>query len=261
VYLNALWDGPQKRSRSSDWAGRVSELFKTESRYDGTAHNPGGWDEISLAQPQKHRPTLTKTRLLIPALISSILMSYVPASSGSEGILLGLASLPPGQVPPLPQPGILAQPRSTNQVGLPLQLTEGVIPPDNRLTPEKIQLGEQLFFDGRPASIGIKGRVGQPSAPTVLNALYNKFQFWDSRATNLEDQAALPIVNPLAMGQPTLNAAVTNLARVEEYRQAFLTAFGRPFNGSDCMTPYDKTSSRKRGFASCWSKGEACATA
>jgi cytochrome c peroxidase len=77
-----------------------------------------------------------------------------------------------------------------------------------------------------------------------LNALYNKTQFWDGRATNLEDQAALPIVNPLEMGQPTLDAAVTNLAGIEEYRRAFLNAFGRPVNSLDllrALAAYERT--------------------
>jgi cytochrome c peroxidase len=34
-------------------------------------------------------------------------------------------------------------------VGLPAELTRRAIPPDNRQTPEKIALGEKLFFDGR----------------------------------------------------------------------------------------------------------------
>jgi cytochrome c peroxidase len=55
-------------------------------------------------------------------------------------------------------------------------------------------------------SIGVKGRVGQRNAPTILNALYNKAQFWDGRANSLEEQADLPIVNPSEMGQPSVDA-------------------------------------------------------
>ena len=59
----------------------------------------------------------------------------------------------------------------------------------------------RAFTDGRPVSIGIHGRAGQRNAPTVLNALYNKAQFWDGRVNTLEEQAALPIINPFEMGQ------------------------------------------------------------
>jgi cytochrome c peroxidase len=163
-----------------------------------------------------------------------------------------------GKAPPLPSAGPLANPRSLHQVGLPADLTQKAIPPDNPQTPEKIALGQKLFFDGRlsadgsvacatchdparaftdgrPVSIGIHGRAGQRNAPTVLNALYNKAQFWDGRVNTLEEQAALPIVNPVEMGQPTLDAAVAAIADVEEYTQAFPKAFGRPVNGPDVL--------------------------
>src|SRR5208282_637909 len=39
--------------------------------------------------------------------------------------------------------------RSLDQVGLPAELTRRAIPPHNPQTPEKIALGEKLFFDGR----------------------------------------------------------------------------------------------------------------
>src|SRR2546430_302337 len=131
---------------------------------------------------------------------------------------------------PIPKPGPLAHPKSIPQVGVPAAATRAAIPPDNPQTPEKIALGQKLFFDGRrsadgpvacstchdparaftdgrPPSVGIKGRIGQRNAPTILNALYNKTQFWDGRAKTLEAQAALPIVNPAGMGQPNLDAA------------------------------------------------------
>jgi len=172
-----------------------------------------------------------------------------------------------GKAPPIPQVGPLAKPRSLEQVGVPTELTRTVIPPDNPQTPEKIALGQKLFFDGRlsadgsvacatchdparaftdgrPASIGIHGRVGQRNAPTILNALYNKTQFWDGRAKTLEDQAASPIINSVEMGQPTLDAAVATLAGIEEYQQDFQRVFGRPVNGPDLLrglASYERT--------------------
>ena len=177
------------------------------------------------------------------------------------------ASAPGARLPPIPRPGPLAQPRSTRQVGLPNDETLAAIPPDNPQTPEKIALGQKLFFDGRlsvdgtvacatchdpqraftdgrPTSIGVQGRSGQRNAPTVLNALYNKTQFWDGRATTLEDQAALPIANPVEMGQPDLEAAAASLAALPEYQQAFQRVFGRPPNGQDlvaALASYERT--------------------
>ena len=178
--------------------------------------------------------------------------------AASDTLGKGNAPLPPGQPPPLPKAGPLASPRSLHQVGLPVESTRRAIPRDNPQTSEKIALGEKLFFDGRlsldgtvacatchdparaftdgrPASIGIRGRVGQRNAPTILNTIYNTTQFWDGRVKTLEEQAALPIVNPFEMGQPTLDAAVVNIAKNREYQQAFQKVFGRPVNGPDLL--------------------------
>ncbi len=171
------------------------------------------------------------------------------------------------KAPPIPQAGPLAQPRPLRQVGVPEAATRAAIPANNPQTPEKIALGEKLFFDGRlsadgtvacstchdparaftdgrPASIGIKGRVGQRNAPTILNALYNKAQFWDGRVKTLEEQAALPIVNSVEMGQPSLDAAVARIAAVGEYQQAFKRVFGHAPNGPDLLraiASYERT--------------------
>ena len=146
-------------------------------------------------------------------------------------------------------------------------MTRTAIPPDNPQTPEKISLGQRLFFDRRlsvdgtvscrtchdpafaftdrkPTSVGIKGRVGQRNAPTVLNALYNKTQFWDGRVNTLEEQAALPIVNSVEMAQPNPDAAVAQIATVAEYQHAFQQVFHRPPNGPDLLraiASYERT--------------------
>jgi cytochrome c peroxidase len=171
------------------------------------------------------------------------------------------------KLPPLAEADPLAQPKSLQQVGAPVEMTRAAIPPDNPQTPEKISLGQRLFFDRRlsvdgtvscstchdparaftdrkPASVGIQDRVGQRNSPTILNALYNKTQFWDGRVNTLEEQAALPIVNSVEMGHPSLDAAVAQIATVEEYQQAFQRVFGRPPNGPDLLraiASYERT--------------------
>ncbi|HMC90690.1 MAG TPA: cytochrome c peroxidase [Gemmataceae bacterium] len=187
--------------------------------------------------------------------------------STEETALAGTTGQPAGKAPPLPKTGPLANPRSLQQVGLPVELTRAVTPPDNPQTPEKIALGQKLFFDGRlsadgsvacatchdparaftdgrPASVGIRGRTGQRNAPTVLNALYNKTQFWDGRAKTLEEQATFPIFNPVEMGQPSLEAAVATIAGIQEYKQTFAKVFGRPVNSTDlvrAIASYERT--------------------
>lgn len=173
----------------------------------------------------------------------------------------------PLAVPPIPRAGPLAAPRTEKQTGFPREQTLAAIPADNPQTAAKIALGQKLFFDGRlsvdgtvacaschdPAraftdgrvtSIGVFGRVGQRNSPTVMNALYNKFQFWDGRVRTLEEQAALPIVNPSEMGQPTLEAAVAAIQAIPEYREAFPRIFGRAATSADlvrALAAYERT--------------------
>ena len=190
-----------------------------------------------------------------------------PATAVSEDIGVGPPpALAPGQAPPLPQAGPLAEPRSSGQVGLPKVLTEYVISPTT-LRPASVALGQKLFFeprlsgdgtvacatchdpdraftDGRPVSVGIHGRVGQRNAPTILNALYNKHQFWDGRVTTLEQQAALPITNSFEMGSDSIGDAVSRIASDKDYQTQFVQAFGRGVNGQDMLSAiaaYERT--------------------
>src|SRR2546428_1602220 len=128
------------------------------------------------------------------------------------------------KVPPTPKAGRLPHPKPIHQVGVPAAATRAAIPPDNPQTPEKIALGQKLFFEGRlsadgtvacstchdparaftdrrPTSVGIKGRIGQRNAPTILNALYNKTQFWDGRVKTIEEQGGLPTGKPVEICQ------------------------------------------------------------
>jgi cytochrome c peroxidase len=205
--------------------------------------------------------------------LNRLLKDCRPSSSAGIALaLLGglcLVSVAVGQTTPLPIPsaGALAQPRSLHQVGVPMTATEAAIPADNPPTPEKIALGQRLFFDarlsvggtvacstchdpalaftdGRATSLGVGGRVGQRNAPTILNTIYNQTQFWDGRVKTLEEQASLPIVSGVEMGQPSVDAAVARIADVPEYQTAFSTVFGRSPNASDLLraiASYERT--------------------
>lgn len=130
---------------------------------------------------------------------------------------------------------------------VPLGLKPLVIPPDNPLTPEKIELGKQLFFDkrlsrddtiscaschdpqkgwsnGEAFATGVRGQVGGRSAPSIVNAAYSDLQFWDGRALALEGQALGPIQNPIEMDM-SLDEVVAKLNKIEGYRTAFRQVF------------------------------------
>ena len=121
------------------------------------------------------------------------------------------------------------------------------IPADNPQTDAKINLGKQLYFDGRLSAdgkiscatchdpktgwaghdatdTGINGRVGGRNSGTVVNSGYMKYQFWDGRAGSLEEQALGPIANPVEMGE-TLENVVRKLNAVPGYRKQFEEVF------------------------------------
>jgi cytochrome c peroxidase len=176
--------------------------------------------------------------------------------SGNSETIVQANSQATAKVPPIPPDGPMALPKSLDQLGLPLDAMRAAVPVEDPQTPAKVALGEKLFFDGRlsvdgtvacstchdparaftdgrEASIGVKGHSGQRNAPTILNALFNVAQFWDGRAKTLEQQAGLPIINPIEMGQPSLEAAVAKIAAIAEYAKEFQRVFGRPLNPAD----------------------------
>lgn len=133
----------------------------------------------------------------------------------------------------------------------PLGLPPVPLPEDNPQTPEKITLGETLFKDTRfsstgevscetchlvdnaftdgPLSVseGIEGLTGTRNAPTVVNSVYMKTQFWDGRSPSLEDQALHPFVNPVEMGLKD-HQPILDLVRSDpEYLKAFQNVFGK----------------------------------
>ena len=121
----------------------------------------------------------------------------------------------------------------------------------NLSTPAKVELGKMLYFDPRlpashaiscnschniglggadaePTSIGHRWQHGGRNAPTVFNSVFNKAQFWDGRAKDLEQQAGGPILNPIEMASPEPHVA-EQLKGTPGYREAFEKAFpGEP---------------------------------
>lgn len=119
---------------------------------------------------------------------------------------------------------------------------------ENPLTRAKIELGRQLYFDGRLSAdgtiscaschhpdqgytahtrfgVGINGQEGGRNSPVSYNRILSGAQFWDGRAASLEEQAKGPIANPIEMGN-THEAAVKTVAGIEGYRLQFDAVFG-----------------------------------
>ena len=84
--------------------------------------------------------------------------------------------------------------------------------------------------DGRRVSFGHKGQEGSRNAPTVYNAAAQIAQFWDGRATNVEEQAKGPILTPAEMGMPDTAAVLQHLETSPKYRGVFAAAFAGQSN-------------------------------
>lgn len=137
---------------------------------------------------------------------------------------------------------------------IPLGLVPIHWPKHNGYTPAKAELGWLLFFDNRlssdgsvscaschapehaftdaaPFSTGIGKKKGGRSAPSVINRVYGAAQFWDGRASSLEDQAKGPIANSLEMTHEKIavkahETTVQRLRQIKDYRKRFKDVFG-----------------------------------
>lgn len=122
-------------------------------------------------------------------------------------------------------------------------------PEDNPTTAEKVELGRLLYFDprfsstgtvscnschnlmlggedNRAVSMGVHGKTGGRSSPTVWNAAFASSQFWDGRAASLEEQAKGPVTNPVEMGMSELEQAMDRVRAIPGYKPYFVKAFG-----------------------------------
>ncbi|MEK4032665.1 cytochrome c peroxidase [Methylocystis sp. IM3] len=144
--------------------------------------------------------------------------------------------------------------------------------PDNPATPEKLALGKMLYFeprlsesrsfacatchnlsmggvDGGALSSGAAQLAGR-EVQTVLNAVFNKSQYWDGRASDLQDQVVNSVMaNPKAMlktrgGPMAINPVELSATKQREIDQlktipGYRDAFQKAFPGSPDPLVYD----------------------
>jgi cytochrome c peroxidase len=121
--------------------------------------------------------------------------------------------------------------------------------PENPTSVAKVELGQALYFDNRlskdqtqscntchdlqnygidskPVSDGDDGKSkGTRNSPTTLNAAFHVSQFWDGRAKDVEEQAGMPVTNPVEMNIPSEKFLVKRLKKVPFYKEMFAAAY------------------------------------
>ena len=120
-------------------------------------------------------------------------------------------------------------------------------PADNAVTPARIELGKNLFFDprlsgsqwiscaschnpglgwsdGLPTAMGDGMKKLPRATPTILNTAYNKLQMWDGRAASLEEQATGPIKAQAEMNMD-IYILLDRLSAIPGYKKLFEQAY------------------------------------
>ena len=172
-------------------------------------------------------------------------MATLAAATLGMIIALGLAGVPPLDGAKGERPSVFVW-----------QLPEGFppprVPPDNPMTPVKVELGRRLlhdprlsgdgtlacagchhpekaYTDGRPTAVGIQGIRHPRAAMSLANVAYNATLGWDDpQLTRLEDQALVPLFNtqPPEMGLAGReDEMLARLKNDHQYPQLFREAF------------------------------------
>ncbi|MBZ9651002.1 cytochrome-c peroxidase [Psychroflexus montanilacus] len=112
------------------------------------------------------------------------------------------------------------------------------------ISADKIALGKTLYFDKRlsknntiscnschdlstygvdnlPKSLGDTEELGTRNSPSVLYAHLHSSQFWDGRAKDVEEQAGMPLLNPVEHSIPDTLYLENKLSKIEAYVQSF----------------------------------------
>ena len=158
--------------------------------------------------------------------------------------------------------GVVRADAAEFKLTLPLGLQEQAawIPDDNPLTPEKIALGKQLFWDKRWSRNGTVACVschepahgwadprqfsvrwdGTPTprhSPTLVNRLFSQEHQWTGSRNSLEDQV-------LKASDQTPELLVKNLGAIAGYQEQFRKVFGTeltPDGVAKAIAAYERT--------------------
>ena len=140
-------------------------------------------------------------------------------------------------------------------------------PSDNPMTPEKVALGRELFFDARlsvdgsrscyschvcekgltdglPKAIGAGEKKLTRSSPTLWNIGYQKLFYWDGRSPSLEKQAMAAWTGGNMGVKDHETEVVAKISALQGYRSQFQKVFGgeaTPENIMMAISAFERT--------------------
>ena len=135
-----------------------------------------------------------------------------------------------------------------NRLQLLLGLSEQafIVPQDNPLIGEKVDLGRQLFFDrhlsadgtlacatchipalgfsdGQPLSSGLKEQKPRRNTPSIVNRAFGRYFFWDGRTSSLEETVLFTLQMHLGSNDKDIMEKINNITG---YREQFRRIWG-----------------------------------
>ena len=129
------------------------------------------------------------------------------------------------QFPVESEPQEKTMPTSAAELGK-LLFMDSILSEDYSLSCASCHIPEYAFADTAVVSIGVHGQKGTRNTPSAMNVLSRPIFFWDGRASSLEEQALMPIENPIEMNLP-VDSAVARLQRSAFYSEAFQRVFNQ----------------------------------
>lgn len=123
---------------------------------------------------------------------------------------------------------LLAQAMSREELGKKL-FFDTRLSSDNKVSCATCHKPELAFTNGARVAKGAFHKSGDRNVPTILNRAGTSAQFWDMRASTLEEQIQHVMINPDEMGND-VDGALARVNKDAKYRAAFKTLFGEPAN-------------------------------
>lgn len=99
---------------------------------------------------------------------------------------------------------------------------------DNSISCASCHVPSRAFTNGQRVAVGVHGRRGDRNVPTLVNRAGSGAQFWDMRASSLENQVALVLSSEVEMGASSLEAIAAKVNADENYQRQFKDIFGEP---------------------------------